>query len=107
VQERSWHLVNAEERAKETPDTFKIPAAQERKALEKGALAKLIFELDDINLSSNEAEGERMWVEITSAKDGRYEGKLDNDPEVVKALKAEDKVVFAAENIIEIWDDDE
>lgn len=53
-----WTLDDAEEIAKAHPDTFWMPPVEERQALEKGTLVKLLFRLKETIGSAVE----RMWV---------------------------------------------
>jgi len=95
----NYKLINGVERHKESPETFEIPTKTEIEMLAVDSLVKLGFEEG----ADEDVVGERMWVVITKIIDGKFEGKLDNDPTQVKAIKAGDSVVFAAENILAIW----
>lgn len=96
----NWKLVNAETRAKTSPETFEIPDREARESLKPGNIVKLIFELQN----STDIAGERMWVEIIGKADNMYIGTLDNDPQFIKDLAAGDKIDFRPEHITEIWE---
>lgn len=69
-------LIDGEERAKSSPETFSIPSEDERWGLRVGDFAK-------IGLSS-ENGGERFWVKISNVRDSEseeciYTGLVNND----------------------------
>jgi hypothetical protein len=92
----SWTLANAEHRASEWVDTFKIPPREERERLVVGDLVKLVF-LD------HKQRGERMWVEITAAGvvEPRYQGRLRDDPVQITGLRYGAVIRFGPEHITE------
>ncbi|MGH2933164.1 MAG: hypothetical protein ACRDL2_01430 [Gaiellaceae bacterium] len=92
-----WWLDNAEVRNAEAPRSFFIPARGRRDALGPGDVVKLIFLFDPA--ASNGMSGERMWVEVQSATDGRYVGVLLNQPEHITGLKPRDAVTFGPEQV--------
>ncbi|MFT4264667.1 MAG: DUF2314 domain-containing protein [Nocardioides sp.] len=94
-------LANAEERQAESPTSFVIPSVTERASLGVGDLAKLIFELADVE----ETPAERMWVIVTQVVGGRYVGRLDNQPVAMTALNLGDTVSFGPEHVIDTGDD--
>lgn len=89
-----YKLVNAVKRNEESPNTFHIPTAEEISMVKVGTFVKLIFE--------ENGQGERMWVGVYFAKDGHFEGMLDNEPVKISSLKIRGKVTFKSENIIDI-----
>lgn len=90
-----WKLENVETKAKQYPDTFKIPELYERKGLEPGMFAKLIFLQGE--------SGERMWVEVKRRLGpGRYEGVLANSPFSIAGLEFGDILKFEAKNVADI-----
>lgn len=99
----SYKLTNAEERAAASPDTFEIPARDERRALSPGAVVKLVFLTD-----SPHAPGERMWVSVTAVTekfDVVYEGRLVNTPVCNVGATFGDRIVFGPEHVIAIQAD--
>jgi hypothetical protein len=99
-----WTLVSAEARNLAAPDTFEIPALQEREALRAGDAALLLFDIQ------TKADGktidlgvDRMWVIVRQAGD-TYQGVLDNDPGVAESLDLQrgDSIPFRASHICAI-----
>lgn len=91
----SYSLVNGEERQKQNPISFEIPSLAERRKLQKGDYAKLIF----IDLSGG---SEGMWVRIEQRdKAGRYTGILDNKP-INLMLSHGDTVSFLPQHIVDV-----
>jgi hypothetical protein len=91
-----WTLLDGEEFAKKSPDTFWIPPLEERQALKNGNLVKLMFQFED--------GAERMWVAVEGCEGPYYRGKLDNNP-ISSQLEAGDAVLFEARHVINIWED--
>jgi hypothetical protein len=91
-----WTLLDGEESAKKSPDTFWIPPLEERQALKKGNLVKLMFKFED--------GVERMWVVVEGHEGPFYCGKLDNGP-ISSQLECGDAVLFEARHVINIWED--
>jgi hypothetical protein len=107
VVHRSLHytitLDDGEERARDNPDRFEIPAQGKRENLRVGDFAKLIFTCTP-QLPSGQT-GERMWVKVTHVyAPGRYRGELYNDPSEAPFTKLRygDKITFEARHIINI-----
>ncbi len=87
-----YTLLDAEERAAQAPESFAIPAKQDREQLRVGDDVKLIF-----------SPGERMWVTVTRSKeDGHYLGTLANEPVDVAGLEYDDVIAFGPEHVIDI-----
>lgn len=98
MNEKSWHLDDAEEIVKTAPFTFYKPSQEVYKKLQPGNLVKLIFKFES---NEEDAPGaERMWVLITEINNGRYKGTLDNDPRFIKDLKYQDEIEFEKRHII-------
>lgn len=102
---RSWELADCEQMNAQHPRSFFIPPRSERESLRPGQLVKLIFELRERQLGL--AGGERMWVQLTGAEAGRYIGRLDNRPAVIRDLELGSLVSFGPEHIATIWSDEE
>ena len=92
----AWWLDDVEARQREAPDSFFIPSAAKRHALQPGDEVKLIFRFA---LTAEGIDGERMWVEVVEARDGRYDGRLDNVPENIPSLRRGDLVSFGPEHV--------
>jgi hypothetical protein len=84
-------MVDAVEMNRRYPETFHIETEEARQSLQVGDWAKLGFR--------NEDGGERMWVKITKALDGKYVGTLENVP-VFLPLTAGTKVSFEPRHIL-------
>jgi Uncharacterized protein conserved in bacteria (DUF2314) len=91
-----WHLGSGVRRNREHPDTFQIPAEEERRAVVPGMDVKLMFEMRD-------GWGERMWVTVIGLKGRKLIGKLDNMPAGIPRRLEGDKIKFKREHIIDIW----
>ncbi|MGB2552192.1 DUF2314 domain-containing protein [Campylobacter sp. MOP51] len=98
-----FSLDNTEEYEKEFGKEFKIPPKNERTALKKGDLVKLIFRFEDTN--SDFPQVERMWVMVDEAKDGCFIGILDNEPFTKDSIEAGDLIKFDHTNVLEIYKD--
>lgn len=92
-----WSLEDVEAVNKKNPNDFFIPLSEERKSQKKGDLVRLHFLLN--NPKEDEPRAERMWVEITEAKLGKYAGVLTNQPACIKSINAGDKIEFEARHI--------
>ena len=108
LQRDFWQLRSAEEAHRQHPETFLIPALEERQNLRRGQAAKLIFDIetqgdrDEIVLT-----GERMWVIVAERVGGLYVGILDSQPATVIPndrvyLRFGAEIPFAPEHVIEI-----
>lgn len=76
-----WELRSGEAAQVEHPDTFWIPPLEQRKNLQIGQAAKLIFDIEIEDEEGNlVVQGERMWVIVSEIVDGGYIGILDNKP---------------------------
>jgi uncharacterized protein YegJ (DUF2314 family) len=95
--ERFAGLVDAEERHRAHPTSFSIPRSDLRHALAAGDRVKLLFGVGDGSST------ERMWVEVIDVVDGRYIGRLDNQPVAIVDLRAGDRVEFGPEHVAAIW----
>lgn len=86
-------LVNAQEMAKQYPDSFTSPDQEELSKVSVG---------DSVKVCVNNEE--RLWVEVTAVNgDGKFKGNIDNCPVVVDFLSLGDPLSFKAENIYEIF----
>ena len=80
----NYTLSNAEDRHRENPDTFWIPAKHRREYLKTGAIVKLIFD-----------DKERMWVTVTERTETGYEGTLSSIPTLIVDNKESISVTVA------------
>ena len=100
-----YELDDAEERQREAPETFAIPAPDLRAGLTVGQIVKLIFRMyHDPDDKGNEVSVERMWVSVTGKAGGYFLGGLDNDPYCDGPLKSGDPIVFLPKHVIAIYD---
>jgi len=102
-----WSLLDASAQHEADPNHFQIPPLDERTALHRGDLVRIVFLLDPP--PSEGPNAERMWVEVAHARsDGTYEGTLTNDPVVIKSLGQAASITFAAKHVagIALPDDD-
>jgi hypothetical protein len=105
-EEDGWLLRSGVEAHHEFPETFFIPSEAERRGLDIGDFAKLIFEiwLDEPD-DPQAASVERMWVFVTEVTPRGYFGQLANNPD---ALDENDRLwwgvelPFCPEHVIDI-----
>ena len=96
----TWELDDAEQRHAASPRSFFIPPAELRRSLVPGALVKLLF--------VGPQAVERMWVEVTDARDTGYTGTLLNQPVELVAPQAGDVITFEPRHVAAYgYDDDE
>jgi hypothetical protein len=95
----SWSLENADLLAAEYKYTFYKPARDVIAKVQAGEVVKLIFNFES---DDPEAPGaERMWVLVDEVSpDGRFQGRLNNEPYWIKDLRLDDPVEFDASHII-------
>ena len=91
-------LENAEERNREYPDTFPIPAQDDRCSLQKGQIVKLMIAID----TNGEIQVERMWVIVSGVDGTDYSGILDNDPYSTDSFGQGTNIEFGPEHVIQI-----
>lgn len=94
-------LIDGESRARNYPQTWKVPGHSERSGLRVGAIAKLGFEYRE---SRHPVEGERLWVIVTQVRELEfpcYVGTLDNVPAVLP-MDYGDEVAFGPEHVLDI-----
>lgn len=98
-----YALENGVNLHREAPDTFYLPAQDERESVTVGDWVKLVFE---IVVGESDVAVERMWVIVASAANGQFTGTLDNMPFCAEEgdvrLKLGDAVRFTSDNIIQI-----
>jgi hypothetical protein len=104
-----WCLEDAEERHRESPKTFWIPALEDRRRLGPGDHAKLIFRIA-VDDPAAPAAVERMWVLVRERAGEGWFGLLDNHP---RAIAENDEfwsgveIPFASRHVIDIEPGDE
>lgn len=88
-------FTNAQEQAKEHPDTFQIPTQEEIKEIKLG---------DNVKICT---EGERFWARVIDiSSSGEVIGSVNNDLELTYRhdLSFGDIVTFRVDNIYDISD---
>lgn len=90
-------IVNAEAAHRANPRTYSIPRRAVREALRPGNLVKLPFVVDP---PVGTYDVERMWVQVEEVADGRYRGRLDNEPRFIPQLRPGDSVAFGPEHVM-------
>jgi hypothetical protein len=95
----TWTLENADDVAAQNKYTFFKSPREAIALVRPGDIVKLIFLFES---SDPEAPGaERMWVIVDRIDgDGRFFGRLDNQPRWIKDLNCGDDVAFGARHII-------
>lgn len=93
--EVGYRLANAEDRHAQPP-----PA---RGSLRAGDRAQLLFEL--VPPDAGNPEAERLWVEVTGKRQGRYVGALTSTPRAITSISRGDLVEFGPEHVISIEED--
>lgn len=102
----TWQLTNADEIAAENKYTFYKPSAEIIQQVLPGEVVKLIFEFESEDADAPGAE--RMWVLVDEVcGQGRFKGRLNNEPKYVVDLKLDDPVEFEACHIINTEHDDD
>ena len=97
-------LVDPRPIADDAPYTFLLPSENERLALGKGDLAKLIFVSDP---PSDAWEAERMWVEIVALRRGKLIGVLLDEPYDMPHLRPGTRIAFDRDDVIDLeWAED-
>ena len=74
-----------------------IPSQEEIDQLKLGDQVRLIFVLDTV--LENGCRAERMWVELTEIRDGKFKGRLTNQPAYITSIQLGDELDFAQEHI--------
>lgn len=102
----SWRLIDADPIAAANPYTFYKPSPELISRVRPGEVVKLIFDFD---CDDPEAPGaERMWVVVEAVLgEGRFRGRLDNEPAWIEDLKAGDPISFEARHVINTEHDDD
>ena len=102
----TWYLENADETAAKNKYTFFKSPRETIALVTPGEVVKLIFVFESEDPDAPRAE--RMWVLVDSiTADGRFVGRLNNNPSWIKDLKLDDQVIFDATNIINTEHDDD
>jgi hypothetical protein len=94
----TWKIEDASQLALENPTTFFIPSPDDIKSISPGKDVKLIFTSTD----PEESCGERVWVQVETANDGKFTGFLNNVPGCFKDLEYGDTIAFEGKNIIDV-----
>jgi hypothetical protein len=100
-----WWLEDAEAKHAAAPASFFIPPAAKRNSLIPGDVVKLLFAFEPTPEGWN---GERMWVEVTSSRDGTYVGTLLNTPQYIGPLRPGSVIEFESRHVAAYdWPPDE
>jgi hypothetical protein len=95
----TWTLENADDVAAQNKYTFFKSPREAIALVRPGDIVKLIFMFESSDPEAPRAE--RMWVIVDRIDgDGRFCGRLDNQPRWIKDLKPGDDVAFDARHII-------
>jgi uncharacterized protein YegJ (DUF2314 family) len=89
-----YTLLDGVQQNKNRPDTFKIPSDIDKAKLGVGDYVKLGF------IENGTENSEKMWVQITSVKNGKYFGELNNVPDTITAVQFDDVVGFEKKHIL-------
>ena len=76
--DQAFRLASAVKRNQEDPQGFVIPTRAERESIKRGWFAKLLFQPG--TAAHGDESAERMFVEVVEVAEGRYVGRLVNDP---------------------------
>ena len=93
-----FRLIDAVEFQKQHPKTFEMPDEWNRRHIDVGEWAKLMFHFP----VDCDPQVERMWVRITEVTPTGYRGVLDNDPTNSEFVGRDDIVDFEARHVISI-----
>ncbi len=91
----SWTLQSGVEMNRMYPESFEIPAQEDKAFLEPGDSVKLMFEASD-------DWGERMWVRVERRTRRGFVGRMNNTPIGFPRLGYGDGVRFTADDIIDV-----
>ena len=92
-----FSLENVHVEHQKNPRHFLIPSQEEINQLKLGDQVRLIFVLDTV--LENGCRAERMWVELTEIRDGKFKGRLINHPAYITSIQLGDELDFAREHI--------
>lgn len=88
-----FSLENVHAEHQKNPRHFLIPSQEEINQLKLGDQVRLIFVLDTV--LENGCRAERMWVELTEIRDGKFKGRLTNQPAYITSIQLGDELEFA------------
>lgn len=92
-----FSLENVQVEHQKNPRHFLIPSQEEINQLKLGDQVRLIFVLDTV--LENGCRAERMWVELTEIRNGKFKGRLTNQPAYITSIQLGDELDFAREHI--------
>ena len=95
--EIGFSLENVQAEHHKNPRHFLIPSQEEINQLKLGDQVRLIFVLDTV--LENGCRAERMWVELTEIHDGKFKGRLTNQPAYITSIQLGDELHFVQEHI--------
>jgi hypothetical protein len=99
-----WHLRSGVESHEKFPETFWIPPAEIKAAIEPGYSVRLAFDVRGVG-------GERMWVRVTGVEGDQLVGELKNSPLGIPRLYMGDEIKFNRDHILDVhppdWEADD
>ncbi|MFO0723084.1 MAG: hypothetical protein U1E65_04805 [Myxococcota bacterium] len=97
-----YELESAEERHRQSPETFPIPSRRERSELGVGARVQLLVLLGGHDESGAFVQCERLWVTIRRREGQGFLGALETAPVTTNALRPGDTIAFGIEHVARI-----
>jgi hypothetical protein len=98
-----WKLIDAQQRAAEHPDTFKVPSATE---LDKIAVSSVVKIGVEFELLPNGCNGERFWVRVRRVGGAVLQGVVVDDLVFhLNNLGMGSFINFERRNVMAIWID--
>ncbi len=102
-EEHGWELESAEERHAQAPDTFLIPDKEERGCLQVNQRVQLLFLfIVAAPDGTPEIQCEKMWVTISLASQGKYQGTLNNRPASSGVVALGDVISFDSQHVASV-----
>jgi hypothetical protein len=101
-----WELEDCVAAARERPETFEVPSANEASLVKLGDLLRLHFLLTDPETTSDpeSPRAERMWVEVCTLLDrGIFRGHLTNMPLFIPSLEPGDVIEFTWNHVAQVY----
>lgn len=90
----AWELEDAEERQRNAPDMYLIPDEAERRTLQVGDQAALLFRFRGKDRHGAFVQCERLFVTIREVLPNGYFGVLDSTPVCSTLIRPGDSVTF-------------
>lgn len=87
-------FVDAQQMAKEHPDTFSAPSQGELDAIKPLSIVKVCY------------DKERFWTTVLDVKGGKITGTVDNDLVLTEDFNYDDMITFEKRHVYAIWEDE-